>query len=345
MKKIILGLSALFLIACNSPLKENGPRLCPSDDFEFDPLDLKIEKVIESNGNFTYKNLNSNDKISFDSVGLKISTNLSEEVDWELTISSKNTLTKKTYKDRSNKVEVYWYGNSDQYPFFQNEECEISFRILCNPTVKIPFEVLGKANFVKTHPNFGVIIRDFDGNGIYPVNNKAVNDVGNGWFDANVTFSYETENGSPMGGNFLRMYIKTAKKGWYLGGHSFPINTSDKKFEDFFPYTDPKKIFLNFFLRADKYNNANTEIGLKNPTLGTHLVSGTVNWKGWKLVSRSFDELKITSGLHSGKGITEGSVLSLKDMILQLGASPSETNELQYDYDFIFISFGSPLAN
>ncbi len=345
MKKIILGLSAIILVACSSPLDENGSRLCPSDDFEFKPSDLKVEKIIEKNGSFTFKELNTNEKISFDSIGIKISAELSEEVDWELTISSKTSLSRKIYKSRSNNVEVYWYGNSDRLPFFGNEECEITFRILCNPIVKIPFEVEGKANFKKTHPNFGFLVRDFEGNGMYPINNGSVNDVGNGWFDASVTFSYETDEPSPMGGRYLRMYKKQDDIGWYLGGHSFPINTVGKKFQSFFPTNDPEKIYLNFFLRADKYPNANTEIGLKNPTLGAHIVSGNVNWTGWKLISRSFSELKITSGQHSGKSIPATAVYTLDNMILQLGSNPKETNELQYDYDFIFISFGSPLAN
>mgnify|MGYP006168550395 CR=1 FL=1 len=151
------------------------------------------------------------------SIGIKISAELSEVVDWELTISSKTSLSRKIYKSRSNNVEVYWYGNSDRLPFFGNEECEITFRILCSPIVKIPFEVVGKANFKKTHPNFGFLVRDFEGNGMYPINNGNVDDVANGWFDASVTFSYESDNPSPMGGRYLRMYKKQDEKHIFMG--------------------------------------------------------------------------------------------------------------------------------
>ncbi len=346
MKKIILGLSALILIACNSPLEENGSRLCPSDDFEFKPSDFKVEKIIEKNGIFSFKALNSDEKISFDSIGLRFSTSLTEKVEWELTITSKTSLTKKTYKDYSDKVDIYWYGNSDKLPFFGNEQCEITFRILCSPLVKIQFEVMGKANFKKPHPNFGILLRDFDGNGLYPEkSNAAVNDVNNGWFDANVTFSYETEDGSPMGDRYLRMFRQATDKGWYLGAHSIPVNTADKKFQDLFPTTNTDSIFLNFFIRADKHQNTNMEIGLRNPGTGLHLASGPVNWQGWKLVSRSFSNLKITNGARAGLAIPAADLFKINDLILQLGASPKQTNILEYDYDFIFISFGSPLAN
>ena len=271
-------------------------------------------------------------------------------VELELTISSTVSSNRKFIKTKTNKIDFYWYGNTDNYPFFGAEKCEITLRIPCQQLVKYTFNTKGNANFKKTHPNFGFLIRDFQGNGVYPVSTTGpVDDAGNGWFDGNVTFSYETDNPSPMGGKYLRMKRTVVNAAWYLGGHSFPVNTATKKFQDILKITNPDSIFINFFIRAE-LPNTNMEIGLQNPKLKgtptpTHLVSGNVNWKGWKLISRSFSNMSVSSGPHAGKTITESDVLSLSNMVIQLGASPQQSNELQYDYDFIFISFGSPLAN
>lgn len=347
MKKILLGLSAIVMFACTSPLAENGPKLCPSEGFKFSVSDLDIKKVSPNASNFIESEFDFGSELNLDAnEGLHLKANFNEEVEWELTISSTVSSNKKVYSSKSNKIDIYWYGNTDIYPFFADENCKLTLRFPCKDVTEGSFKLKGKANFTKTHPNFGILLRDFDGNGLYPEkSNAAVNDVNNGWFDANVTFSYETENGSPMGNRYLRMFRQAADPGWYLGAHSFPVNTADKKFEDMFPTTNTDSIFLNFFIRADKHANANMEIGLRNPGTGLHLASGAINWQGWKLVSRSFSNLKITNGARAGLAMPAADLFKINDMILQLGASPQQTNILEYDYDFIFISFGSPLAN
>lgn len=348
MKKILLGLVAIGFAACTSPLAENGPRLCPNEKFTFTASDLEIKKITPVGENFDETSINAGAEVDFDQYeGVHFFADFGEEdtVEWELTIASKTSSNKKVYTNKSNKIDVYWYGNSESFPFFEDEDCDITVRIPCREIVKSNIKVKGKANFKKVTPKFGILIRDFDGNGLYPVVDGNVNDVNNGWFDGNVTFTYETEDGSPMGQRYLRMKRELSSAGWYLGGHSFPVNTADKKFENLFPTSDPNEIYLNFFLRADKYPNANTEIGIRNPSLGSHLATGNVNWTGWKLNSRKFSEMVITSGAQAGKTIPEADVYKLNDMILQLGASPEQTKILEYDYDFIFISFGAPLAN
>jgi hypothetical protein len=347
MRKILVGLSAIVLVACTSPLAENGPKLCPTEGFKFTVSDLDIKKVIPNGNNFTESEFTLGTELNLDdNEGLHLVANFNEVVEWELTISSATSSNKKVYASKSNKIDIYWYGNTDVYPFFADENCKLTLRFPCKDVTEGTFSLKGKANFTKTHPNFGILLRDFDGNGMYPEKSgTAVNDVNNGWFDANVTFSYETQNASPMGNRYLRMFRQASNPTWYLGAHSFPVNTTDKKFEDMFPTTNTDSIFLNFFIRADKHPNANMEIGLRNPGTGLHLASGAINFQGWKLVSRSFSNLKITNGARSGLAMPAADIFKINDMILQLGASPQQTNILEYDYDFIFISFGSPLAN
>ena len=56
-----------------------------------------------------------------------------------------------------------------------------------------------------------------------------------------------------MGNRYLRMFRQAADPGWYLGAHSFPVNTADKKFEDIFPTTNTDSIFLNFFISNSRF--------------------------------------------------------------------------------------------
>lgn len=373
MKNIFLLLSSIIIFSCSSPLQENGPRLCPSDNFKFDISDLKIEKVIESSGKFTLENLSSGDEIDFVNTGLKFSANFSEEVEWELTISSKKSATKKSYKSKSNKLNIYWYGNSDKLPFFEDEDCEVTFRILCNPIVKLPFSVKGKANFIKASREFGVLIRDWDQNGVVdvidktkPVATEATLSIGvfagaiwpnsDGYFynPLNIKwFEYSSEKPSPMGGNHLSIEgesnandsNKNPEPVWYFGANEM-LNM--QRAFNLLPTKNTDSLYLNFFVRADQNLNGvalkNTEmqIGVINEGVGggKWIYRQNVNWGDWKLISIKLSDFAIQSGnnrLLSSQRIT--------NIALNLAAGPAQQSIGKIYYDFIYVSVGSPLAN
>lgn len=332
---LVLGVaSALALSSCNTDF-EVGPEICPSDSFTFTASDLKIN-VIDGN---TIKDItNAGNTVDLSKGGLHITGSLGEIVQWELKISNDDK--QKVYFGQSDTIDIYWYGQGDKFDGqnmqFANGSASIEFEIVCLDVITKDFNVQGTQRFDNISSKFGLLIRDWDQNGYFPVIAPTFSGA-DGWAGSGsganpFTFNYEATSPSPAGGLYSEFYAVTTAPAWYLGASSFPVSGIAATLNT----TSADDVYLNYFVKADKnLPNAGSQVILK---VGGSQFKFTedITWTDWKLISHKLSEFKSNTG-------DPLNTADITEVVLQIGAQPEAATELRVMYDFFLLTSGEPL--
>ena len=328
------GLLAGILTACD-PVEEIGPLICPSDTFSLTSDDLKIA-VVSGDAEVSIESLDN--ELNLSSGGAHFFSDFGEEVDWELTIT--NGTQTKNYSGNGAQMDVFWYGQPNKYvdsklQFDIEKEVEVTLNVVCNDPVSKTFDLLGIQDFSSLNPKYGVLIRDWDKNGLFPTLADTFN-VADGWQGAGggiTTWSVDYLNvfSSPSGGKYLHLY-GAGNPSWYLGGHSFPtVGLSDS-----FGTQNVDSLYLNILVSAEgDAINTGSQIAMGVSGVN-YLKVEDVNWQGWKLLSYKFSDFATNSGSPLPN-------TNIESFVLQLGAQPEQSSDLKVRYDFILVTVGAPL--
>ena len=329
MKNIIKALVVSFIlfnvISCAEKEKLNniGPNICPSDAFVFPENELILDGVdIDS-------------KADLSSQGINIKALFSEKVKWTITITS--NLSSKLYEGNSDSINVWWFGNSDKLPLFDVGECKIVLEIACLKPIEKTISLTKKPNFKNLNSDYGILLRDWDKNGKFPVADVMFT-VADGWRGMNGAESYlEYFNAepSPAGGYYATFYGKSPTLTWYHGGHSFPVTN----LQDLVSSTNMDSVYLNVFVQGHGLTNSDCEIGFQTAS-GSYFHVIPVDWTGWKLVSTPLSSLKILSGPNVGNKLS--TLSGINNVVIQLGSNPERSTEAKTSYDFLILTVGKP---
>ena len=344
MKNLIKSLIVFTLLisSCKSPIEDNGPKICPSSKFNFGQDDFKMNALVydEAEKNLVANLVSNGASLDFSEGGVNFYAELDEEVDWEIVINSKTSSASYSFLGRSTIIDIDWFGQSKQLPFFGAEDVEVKFIISCKDPLVYDFTISKKPTFKHVAKDFGLLLRDWDKNGYYPVAGNTPQNGPDGWQgDVNITFSYDSLNPAYSGANkHITLYRKSETKLWYFGATSFTLLEIDTLLST----NNPDSLFLNVFIKGG-FENTGIEFGLQSDAVN-YMKTGAVDWNGWKMVSVKLSDLIVTSGSSAGTkftDITTGDV----SFIMSLGANPVQATELQVSYDFVFLSVGKPLFN
>lgn len=340
----ILALPALaLLVASCDPLEEIGPSFCPSDDFSLTADDLVLNVVSKSGNAFVETPVTtSNATVDLDGQGLHITTDFSEVIEWKLSIKNADASTVKEYSGQSDSIDIYWYGNSKSRPMFSDEEVEITLTVFCFDDIVKTVEVVNSPTFKNIHPNFGILLRDWDQNSALPVTQIGQTNLGFGtddgfnyFFGTSDSIAYTNEDSSPMGGYSL--YLKSTKPApvWYYGA----TGLMGSKYQDVIetlPTLDASKLFFHIYIKGDQaYQNTSAELVYRTSS-NNYLWSTHVNWEGWKFISVPLSDFKAGTVAMESAGEPE-------DFSFQLGSQPMQSSTAQVSYDFALITVGEPL--
>jgi hypothetical protein len=335
--KLILniGLCFIFFIGCR-PVEKVGPDICPSDEFKLTLEKLEIDVL--SDTVLTLED--AKNKLDLAAAeGINIKSDFGEVVDWKITIS--NSSQSKFFSGISDKLDIYWYGQPSKFDGekvnFDPGEVTVELSVLCSESVSKTFEISGKQNFSSLNPKFGVLLRDWDGNGVYPVSGEDYSIDDDGWSGGAGGFKtfaveYLNEFSAPASNKYAQIYAKFDAVQWYLGAHSIDLLS----FQDYLPTENTDSLYLNFFSSSDGGINTGSQVAFKDGDNKSYLGLEQINWTGWKHLSYRFSGLTTNSG-DSLK------TTDLTAFVLQLGAAPEKSKELMVRYDFILITHGEPL--
>lgn len=340
-KKLMIIPMFASLMSCEK-LDKVGPDLCPPDDFVFADSDLKIDVLSVSNGTRVETPLASaNATVDLDGEGMHIYAGMSQSVKWKLEITMDDGSAKKVFSGESDTVDVFWYGNSIKSPLFKEGKATVRFKILCSVDIQKEVTLKNSPTFKNTDPRFGMLLRDWDQNGYFPIQTIGSPDftwgTGDGflWASDNFVAEYLNEDPSPAGGYYFSLYDTRDSKVWYYGASG--INSSNfGDMIDSLPTNDPSELWFNIYIKGDQeYKNTSAELVLSTAD-GNFLYSEHVNWEGWKLVSFKMTDFK--NGTVPLATTSGGSYLAF-----QLGSQPQKDSEAQVSYDFPIITVGGPL--
>jgi len=335
LNQLVFGVASVIALSSCNPDFEVGPEICPSEGFNFTSSDLKLDVI---NGT-TIKDISSNgNTVDFSKGGLHITGSLGEIVQWELKISNDDK--QKVYSGQSDTIDIYWYGQGDKFDGenmqFKNGSASIEFEIVCLDIITKDFSVQGTQSFDNISPDFGILLRDWDQNGDFPVASTTFSGA-DGWSGpgSNIspfTFDYRSPSPSPAGGLYCEFYAVTEAPAWYLGAASFPVSGIAAALNT----TSADDVYINYFVKADEnLPNAGSQVILKAAPK-SYLLSEDITWTGWKLISHKLSDFKSNNGdpLHTS---------DLSEIVLQIGAQPEAATELKVMYDFLLITSGAPL--
>jgi len=327
------GLLAGILTACN-PVEEVGPLICPSDTFSLTADDLKID-VVSADTEVAIES--SNNELDLSSGGAHFFSDFGEEVDWELTIS--NETQTKNYSGNGAQMDIYWYGQPNKYVDsklqFDLGKVEVTLKVVCHDPVSKAFDLLGTQDFSSLNPKYGILIRDWDGHGLFPTLGDTFN-VADGWQGAGggiTTWNVDYLNifSSPSGGEYLQLH-GAGSPSWYLGGHSFPTDG----LSDNLGTQNVDSLYLNILVSAEEGAiNTGSQIAVGVSGVN-YLRVEDVNWEGWKLLSYKFSDFATNSGAPLPS-------TNIESFVLQLGAQPEQSSDLKVRYDFVLVTVGAPL--
>lgn len=282
-------------------------------------------------------------EIDFSKGGAFIKISLPKATKWNVVLSN-TQLQKKVYSGEGKDISLQWYGNVDSIVnnefLFKSGKVKLELIVSCMDLISKEFSVTGVQDFTEVREDFGFVIRDWDKNGVYPVTSNSYSPA-DGWSGGNGDFSvnYSSEQPSPIGGYYLNMYSKNSEASWYLGATVLPLPNFNALYQN-----DNEEAFINMFVKGnDKLISNNLEIGFKNNDGKSYFITNPINWSGWRLISFKLSEAYAHSGPNAGEKLTN--IESINEIILQLGANPVKSDELQVYYDFIFLSYGRPLSN
>ena len=295
--KLLLVPIFVALFSCEK-LEEVGPDLCPSDDFSFTDNDLKIDVLSVAGNTRVETPLTSvNSTVDLDGEGLHVYAGLGQKIKWELVIKMKDGSAEKVYTDESDTVDVFWYGNSSKMPLFSAGDAEITFKILCLEDIVKTVKLENTPTFKDLDTRFGLLFRDWDQNGVFPIGTIGTADftfgTGDGFFYGlgDAVADYQNTDPSPAGGYYINLYDKKSSKVWYY----FATGINDSDFGDMLdslPTSNTNELWFNIYVKGNQeFKNTSAEI-VFNMSDGNYLYSEHVNWEGWKLISVPLSEFK-----------------------------------------------------
>lgn len=342
MKNLIKSLVVftLLLSSCKSPIEKNGPQICPSSNFKFTSNQFIINSLVynSSTKSFDKTQVSNGANIDFSEGGINLYADLGEEIGWEITLNSKTSSASYKFSGNSSVVDVNWFGQTKNLPFFGAEGVDLVFTIACKDPINLNFNISQRPTFKHVSKDFGLLLRDWDKNGYYPVSGNTPQNGADGWLgDANITFSYDSTPEAYSGaGKHVKLYRQSTNKLWYFGATSFPLPGIDTLLST----NNPDSLYINAFIKAD-YDNTGIEFGLQSASVN-YMKTGAIDWNGWKVISVKLSDLIVTSGSQAGSKFTN---LATNDIsfIISLGANPVQATELNVSYDFVFMSVGKPL--
>jgi hypothetical protein len=336
LNKITFAVASLLVIAsCESPIDSVGPSICPSESFNFTNDDLKVD-VIEG---VSVKTLSdAGDTIDFSKGGLHIHAKFDEVVSWEMKIT--NETEERSYSGLSDSINVFWYGQGNKYDGsnlqFIAGEASIDLEVVCMELVSKVFTVSGEQNFKGISSNYGVLLRDWDQNGAFPISENSYSSA-DGWAGSGsganpFEFEYYNTNPSPAGGFYCQFHAETTAPSWYLGATSFDV----LGLEDMLASTNTDELYLNFFAKAnDDLPNSASQVGFKVAGVN-YGISESITWSGWRLISHKLSDYKSPSGAPL-------TTSAIETVVLQIGSQPEAVANLEVMYDFMLITVGEPL--
>jgi len=334
--KIAFGVMSVFLLSsCDPPLDTVGPSICPSGDFTFTSADLKVD-VLEGSSVKTL--LAAGNTVDLSKGGLHIHSKFSEIVSWELKVS--NDTEERTFSGKSDSLDIFWYGQGNKFDGknlqFAAGNASIDLEVVCADIVSKKFTISGKQNFKTLSKNYGVLIRDWDKNGAFPISENTFSSsdgwAGNGSGSNPFEFEYYNTDPSPSGGAYGKFYAVTAAPSYYMGGTSFPVSG----IEDNIGSINTDNLYLNIFVKADDdLPNSGSQVGFQASSVN-YILTESITWSGWKLISHKLSDYKSPSG-------DPLSTTVIDNIILQIGAQPLAVSELIVRYDFALITVGEPL--
>jgi actin-like ATPase involved in cell morphogenesis len=261
---------------------------------------------------------------------------ITEAGDW-LDLQLMELIRKKYTGAQVTKDMVRKWKEASSYVGGDVREVTVELSVLCSESVSKTFEISGKQNFSSLNPKFGVLLRDWDGNGVYPVSGEDYSIDDDGWSGGAGGFKtfaveYLNEFSAPASNKYAQIYAKFDAVQWYLGAHSIDLLS----FQDYLPTENTDSLYLNFFSSSDGGINTGSQVAFKDGDNKSYLGLEQINWTGWKHLSYRFSGLTTNSG-DSLK------TTDLTAFVLQLGAAPEKSKELMVRYDFILITHGEPL--
>ena len=325
----------VFLISCGDKLEDIGPRICPPADFSFSSEEIKLF-LVDKNVELNMESVGGELDLSRD--GLHITADFGSSLPWSLTLSNSKSQ-EKTYSGNSNTIDIYWYGQPskliDNKMFFDEGEVTLKLNLLCMDPITKTFNLSGIQKFNNLNNKFGLLLRDWDKNGIFPVLTDVYSSP-DGWRGGAsgadpFVFEYYDTDPSPAGGKHAFFRAVMDAPSWYLGASDFSIEgIKDSLFTE-----NVDSLYLNIFVKSNPdLPNSGAEIGLTTASK-SYLKTEAINWDGWKLLSYKFNEFK--------RGSSTLDTTRLRSVVLQLGAQPEEAAELSVQYDFVLVTYGAPL--
>ncbi|MBL57462.1 MAG: hypothetical protein CMP61_09760 [Flavobacteriales bacterium] len=342
-KNIALILSLMISLWSCDPLEQVGPRICPSVDFKFESSDLTIDIVGDNPGA-----LSENDfEVSLAGNGLNIKADFSEELKWNIILSMKDGSAEKVYSGESDSIDVFWYGNSKAYPMFKTGDASLKLELACQDPIIVDFKILNDPNFKNVDPKFGILIRDWDMNGVFPIQELGQTDFG--WGETKEGFNwattadvtYENNDPSPAGGYYLNISDSKSNPVWYYGTTGIDGNNYsdfDEILEEL-PTFQANELWFNIYVKGDQsFENTSMELEWST-TSGRYTYTEHLNWEGWKLISVPLTSFKNgTDPMDVFGGFNGSSYIGF-----QLGSQPLQSTQAQISFDFAMITVGGPL--
>jgi hypothetical protein len=341
-KSILLGLTVGLVFANCDPLERVGPSICPTEDFIFNSEAIEFNIVGDNAGSL----INAGNEVSLNGSGIHVYSKFSEVVKWKVDIEMKNGSSKKHYSGESDSINVFWYGNSKSLPLFSEGEAKITVSIACNDPLIKEFSITDNPTFKNLDTQYGVLIRDWDQNGSFPVKEIGAPDfswgVGDGFnWAVSAEVEYKNEDPSPFGGYYLSMKDKKPVSVWYYGTTGID-GASFRKFDDILeslPTTNPEQLWFNVYVKGDQiYKNTSLELEWGKLKGETYNRTEHLNWEGWKMVSFPFTEFTDgTDPMPDFYGFKSDTYIGF-----QLGSQPAQDTEAQASFDFAIITVGGP---
>jgi len=281
------------------------------------------------------------ENVDFSEGGALIKATLPAKLKWKVTLQN-NDNQKKEFSGTGKEISIQWYGNVDSIIndkfLFNSGKVNLQLEVPCMNLILKEFSVKGHSNFTGVLEDFGFLIRDWDKNGVFPVdsNNYSYSD---GWAGAGggSTFSinYQNTNSSPAGGYYMDMYAISTSPLWYFGGTIIPV-----EFNNHYDIGngDP---YINLFVKGnDNYSN-NSLIFYVRVANQIYYYISSINLPGWRFVSFKLSDCKTSSGNY----LMHSDYPSINTIGFNLEARPEQSSEVQVYYDFIFLSYDKPLSN
>jgi hypothetical protein len=338
-KKTALAIITLGFIACE-PIEKVGPDICAGEKSILAKEDIHLFRVSSD----SIQKISEGDVIQLDTSGLKIEADFGHELFWDLKIS--DGALEKNYSGKDSSINILLYGQPDKFDgtnlSIPEGEVTVELRIVCqdDPIIK-KINLKGQQKFKGIDPSFGVLIRDYDKNGVVPVkgDNYSFFDGAPQWSTNNIKDSnrveYSNIEPSPSGGNYIIFEAEQEELSWYFGIYQLKI----KDYISLLPDYSAENVYLNFFVkRSGDLLNVPANVGFRLSGSNLMLFNEEINWDGWKLVSIPLSDLRDTN--------TEDPLTDLRSidwLSVNLGSFPLQSSKTGISYDMFLITIGKPL--